>query len=81
MEQFLETFILPINITVHEDSPIIGKLNSSIYNGQSLVSTSDVVCVGNGRFFYLNKDGKLDLHVLVGKKTPCSKNKFIDYFH
>ena len=80
MEQLLEIFILPINITVHEDSPI-EKLNSSIYNGQSLVSTSGVVCVGNGRFFYLNNDGKLDLHVLVGEKIPCSKNKLIDYFH
>ena len=33
MEQLLETFILPINITMHKDSPI-EKLDSSMYNGQ-----------------------------------------------
>ena len=33
MEKLLETFILPINITMHEDSPI-ENLDSSIYNGQ-----------------------------------------------
>ena len=41
MEQLLETFILRINITIHEDSPFY-KLDSSLYNGQSLVSTCDV---------------------------------------
>ena len=49
MEKLLETFILPININMHENSPI-EKMDSSIYNGQSLVSTCDVVCVGNGKF-------------------------------
>ena len=62
MGQLLETFILQINISMHEDSPI-GKLVSSIYNGQLLVSTCDVVYVGNGIFFYFNEDGKLDLNV------------------
>ena len=66
MGQLLETFILPINITMHEDSPI-EKLDSSIYNGQSLVSTCDVVCVGNGILVYFNEDGKLDLNVLLKK--------------
>ena len=50
MEQLLETFLLRINITMNEDSPI-EKFDSSIYNGQSLVSTRDAVSVGNGRFF------------------------------
>ena len=68
MGQLLETFILPINITMHEDSPI-EKLDCSIYNGQSLVSTCDVVCVGNGIFFYFNVDGKLDLNVLFKKRN------------
>ena len=72
MEQLLETFILPINITMHEDSPI-EKLDSSIYNGQSLVSTCDAVCVGNDIFFYFNEDGKLDLHVLVKKRYLVQK--------
>ena len=66
MEQLLETFILRINIIMHEDSPI-DKSDSFVYNGQSLASTCDVVCVGNGRFFYFNDDGKLDLHILVKK--------------
>ena len=66
MGQLLETFILPINITMHEDSPI-EKLDSSIYNEQSLVSTCDVVCVGNGISFYFDEDGKLDLNVLLKK--------------
>ena len=57
---------------MHEDSPI-EKLDSSIYNGQSLVSSCDVVCVGNGRFFYFKDDGKLDLHVLVKKRYPVLK--------
>ena len=64
MEQLLEIFILPINIIMHEDSPI-QKLYYSIYNGQSLVSICGAVCVGNGIFFYFNEDGKLYLHVLV----------------
>ena len=68
MEQFLETFVLPINITMHEDSPI-EKSDSSIYNGQLLVSTCYVVCVGNDIFFYLDEDDKLDIHVLVKKDT------------
>ena len=54
MEKLLETFILPININMHENSPI-EKLDSSIYNGQSLVSTCDVVCVGNGIFFLFQR--------------------------
>ena len=37
---------------MHEDS-YIDKLDYSLYNGQSLVSTWGVVFVGNGRFFYL----------------------------
>ena len=52
---------------MHEDSPI-DKLDSSIYNAPSLVSTRDAVCVGNGIFFCFNEDGKLDLHVLVKKR-------------
>ena len=51
MGQLLETFTLTININMHEGSPI-EKLDSSIYNGKSLISTFDVVCVGNDRFFY-----------------------------
>ena len=62
MEQLLEIFMISVNITVQEDSPI-EKLDSSLYNGQSLVWTCDVVCVGNDRFFYFNEDGKLDLHI------------------
>ena len=62
MEQLRETFILPINITMHQDSPT-ENLDSSMYNEQSLVSTCDVVFFGNGRFFYLNKDGKLNIHI------------------
>ena len=54
MEKLLETFILPINITMHEDSPI-DNLDSSINNGQSLVSTCDVVFFGNGRFFLFQR--------------------------
>ena len=72
MEQLLETFILSINITIHEDSPT-ENLDYSIYNGQSLVSTCDVVCVVNSRFCYFGEDVKLDLHALVLKKIPCSK--------
>ena len=72
MEQLLETFISPINITIHEDSPI-EKLDYSIYNGQFLVSTCDVVCVDNVIFFYLDEDDKLDIHVLVKKRHPVLK--------
>ena len=58
---------------MHKDSPI-DKLYSSLYYGQSLVSTCDVVCVGNGIFFYLNRDGKIDLHVLVKNIYPVLKS-------
>ena len=57
---------------MNEDSPI-EKFDSSIYNGQSLVSTRDAVSVGNGRFFYFNEDGKLDLHVIVKGRYPVLK--------
>ena len=72
MGKLLEFFSLLINITIHEDSPI-DKLESSLYNGQSLISTCDVVCVENVRFFYFNEDGKLDLYVLVKKVYPVLK--------
>ena len=68
MGQLLEKFILPINITMHEDSPT-EKFHSSIYNGQSLVLTCDVVCVGNSIFLYLGEDGKLYLNVLLKKRN------------
>ena len=38
-----------------------------------MVSNCDVVCVGNGIFFYFNEDGKLDLHVLARKRYPVLK--------
>ena len=79
MEQLLETFILRINITIHEDSPI-DKLDSSLYNGQSMVSTCGVVCVDNGRFFYFKEGGKLDIHVLVKKRYPVIKNASVLFF-
>ena len=50
MENLLETFILPINITMHENLPI-EKLDSSINNGQFLVSICYIFFVGNGKFF------------------------------
>ena len=68
----LETFISRINITIHEESPN-DKLDSSLYNKQSLVSNCDVVCVGNGRFFFLDEDVTLDLHVLVKYIYPVLK--------
>ena len=58
---------------MHKNAPI-KKLDSSIHNGQSLVSTCDIVCVGNGRFFYFNENGKLDLHVIVKKDILFKKN-------
>ena len=69
MEQFLEIFIVSINITINKNSPI-EKLGSSIYNSQSLVETCDIICVGNGRFFYFNEDGKLDIYVIVKIRYP-----------
>ena len=80
MEQFLETFILLINITIHEDSPIKICIIQYIMDNHWYKLLMYFVLV-MADFFYLNKDGKLDLHVLVGKETPCSKNKFIDYIH
>ena len=64
MNKLLETFILPINITMHKNAPI-KKLDPSINNIHSLVSTCGIVCVWNGIFFYFNEDGKLDLDVIV----------------
>ena len=69
MEQLLETFILPVNITMHKNS-LIEKLDYSIYNRQSLVSTFDIVCVDSGIFFYFSEDGKLDLRVIVKRRYP-----------
>ena len=61
---------------MHEDSPI-ENLDSSIFNGQSVVSTCDLVCVGHGRFFYFNKYVKIDLHVLVKKRHPVLKTNLL----
>ena len=65
---------------MHEDLPI-EKLDSSIYDGKSLVSTGDVACVGNGRFFCFSKDGKLDLHILVRREIrPVLKTNSLVLF-
>ena len=76
MEKLFETFKLPINIIMHDDSPI-EKFNYSIYNGQLLVSTFVIVCVDNGKCFYLNENGKLDPHVIVKKRYTVQ----IFFFH
>ena len=60
MKQFHAKFILRLNITIPKHSHI-ENLNSLKYESQSLDSTCDKTCVGNGRFFYFNDDGKLDL--------------------
>ena len=69
MKQLLETFILPINITMPKNSPI-ERLDSSIDNSQSLVSTCDIICVVNGGLFYFIEDGKLYLNVIVKRRCP-----------
>ena len=79
MEQLLETIILPINITMHKNS-LIERLDSLIYNGQSLVSTCDIFCVGSGIFFYFNECGKIDIHVILKRRYPVLKT-FISSFH
>ena len=61
---------------MNEYSPI-DKLGSSLYTVQSLVSTCDAVCVGNGRCFYFNEDGKLDIHVLVKIIYPVLKEIYL----
>ena len=48
-----------------------------MYNGQSLVSSCDIVCVGNGRFFYFNEDGKLYLHVIAKRRYPVLKQSSV----
>ena len=72
METFLETFILLINITRHKNSPI-ENLDSSIYNGQSLVSTYDIVFFWQWQIFYFGEGGKLDLQVIVKRRYPVLK--------
>ena len=66
-EKLLETFILPINITMPKNS-LVENLDSSIYNSQSFVSTCDIIYVGSVRFFYFNEDGKIYLHVIVKRR-------------
>ena len=67
IKRFHETFILRLNITIPRNSQI-ETLDTSKYNFQSLDSTCDKICVGNGRFLYFNEDGKLDLHVIVKRR-------------
>ena len=76
MKQLLEMFILRINITIPKNS-LIENLYFSIYNSQSLVSTCDIICVGNGIFFYFKKDGKLDLHVILKIRYPALKKSSV----
>ena len=54
-------------------NPSIDNLDSSIYNGPSLVSTCDIACVVNVRCFYVNEDGKLHLHVIVKQRFSVLK--------
>ena len=44
-----------------------------------MVSTCDIVCVGNGRFFYFNKDGKLDIHVILKRRYPVLKKSPVPF--
>ena len=64
MKQFNADFILPFNIPwpKHSDNE---KLDSSKNHCQSLDSTYDKICVGNGIFLYFKDDNKLDLYYMV----------------
>ena len=37
------------------------------------------MCVGNGRMFYFNNDGKLDIY-FTNNKIPCYEKQFISSF-
>ena len=49
-------------------------MDSSKYNCQSLDLTCYKSFVGNGRFFYLKDDGKLDLCYILKGRHPVIKN-------
>ena len=72
MTQFHAKFILRLNINITKNSHI-EDLDSLKYNCQSLDSTCDKICVGNGRFFYFNNDGKLDLCCILKRRYPVIK--------
>ena len=72
MKQFYAKFIFPSNITISKQSHI-ENLDFSKNNCQSFYSTYDKICVGNGRFFYFNDDGKLDLYCILKRRYPVIK--------
>ena len=76
MNQFIETYKPLINIIMPKNS-LIEKFDSSIYNSELLVSTCDIICVRNGRFFHFDEDGKLDMHVILKIIYPNLKNSHL----
>ena len=38
-----------------------------------MVSTCDIICVGNGRCSYFTEDGELDLYFIVKRRYPVFK--------
>ena len=52
-------------LTCHITIPKIDDIDKShlkIYNCQSLNPMIQMICLGNGKFFYFNYDGKLELY-------------------
>ena len=73
MHLFYEKNSRKIYITIgykHTKNSQIENLNSLNYNYQSLDSTCDKICFGNGRFYHFNYDGKLDLCYIFKRRYP-----------
>ena len=73
LEILHESFILLFNITIPKHSQI-ENLNHSRNDFGSVDSSCDLICVGNGRFFYFRDNGKLDLYHIVKIRYLVIKN-------
>ena len=75
-------YILPFNITIPKWNQIENN-NDLKYNYQSLNSSCEKICVGNGRLFYFGDDGIIDIYSIWKRRYPVIKNNssviFIGY--
>ena len=71
MKIFQGGYILPFNITISKRDQF--KKDDLNYNFQSLNSTSEKICMGNGRLFYFKDAGKLDLYYILKRRYPVKK--------
>ena len=73
MKIFHGRYRLQFNITIPKINHI-ENIDYLKYNDQSLNSIYEEICVGNGRLFYFDEDGKLDIYYILNEDSLLLKN-------